>query len=475
MHGLSTDNQGLTYRYDDYLPGEAAIWETPLRRTDIDPAVSIPWGKELDCHLSYLAAPITWQGTVKGVIEVASPSSARVFGEDDLRLLSLFVNQAAIALENANLYRLITEDQRRTEAMLHSINDGVIAVNNDAQIILVNAAAEEILDLPPFSQTERLHVKEVIHNGNLASIFMKSLNTRKELAEEIQLEPPDRRLLEIETSQIETGPGERIGIIAVIRDITALRELEQAKSDFVSTVSHELRTPLTSIKAYTATLRRRDVEFDENTRQDFLQVIEEETDRLTRLVADVLDVSRIESGRLTLKKRDFDLTKLVRIIIGKLQSQFSMHEIKLVSPESIVPVCADPDKIEQVFVNLVDNAAKYSPSGGEIVLTLKAQERSVECSVRDSGVGVPKEHLPYIFDKFHRVDNRATREIYGTGLGLYVSKSIVEAQGGTIWAESVLGEGSTFRFTLPLSSRADRGDDEDTAALPDMERDEAGS
>jgi PAS domain S-box-containing protein len=474
VHGMDAGNLGLAYRHGQFLPGETAAQGSPLRRVETDPAIDTPWGKGLGFNISYLAAPITWQGVIKGVIEVASPSSERAFGEDDLRLLGLFVNQAAIALENSNLYRLITEDQRRTEAMLHSINDGVIAVNNEAQVILVNSAAERILDLPPFSQTDRHHVKEVISNQNLASIFLKSLNTRRELAEEVQLDPHDRRLLEVETSLIETSPGERIGIIAIIRDITALRELEQAKSDFVSTVSHELRTPLTSIKAYTATLRRRDVEFDENTRQDFLQVIEEETDRLTRLVSDILDVSRIESGRLTLKKRDFDLSKLVRIIIGKLQSQFPNHEIVLISPESMGPVRADPDKIEQVFVNLVDNAAKYSPSGGEITLTLEAQARSVECSVKDIGVGVPEEHLPHIFEKFHRVDNRATREIYGTGLGLYVSKSIVEAHGGNIWAESVLGEGSTFRFTLPLSSRGGGGSGADLSPSPEVERDQAG-
>lgn len=475
LHGVDAGKMELTYRQGEFLPGETAAQEAPLRRPEVDPALTTPWGGGLGYPVSYLAAPITWQGVVKGVIEVASPSPARAFGEDDLRLLSLFVNQAAIALENSNLYRLITEDQRRTEAMLHSINDGVIAVNNEAQVILVNAAAERILDLPPFSETEKLHVNEVIQNQNLANLFLKSLNTRRELEEQIWLEPPDRRFLEVETSLIETSPGERMGIIAIIRDITALRELEQAKSDFVSTVSHELRTPLTSIKAYTATLRRRDVDFDESTRQDFLQVIEEETDRLTRLVADILDVSRIESGRLTLKKRDFDLSKLVRIIIGKLQSQFSNHEIELIAPESMDMVCADPDKIEQVFVNLVDNAAKYSPSGGEIRLTLEAHPRRVECSVSDSGVGIPEEHLPQIFEKFHRVDNRATREIYGTGLGLYVSKSIVEAHGGTIWAESVLGQGSTFRFTLPLSSRADRGDGAESSPSPEVERDEAGN
>ncbi len=459
VHGLENGNLGLTFRQGEYLPGIAAAEGTPLRRPEIDPASAAPWGGGLDFTISYLAAPITWQGVATGVIEVVSPSSYRVFGEDDLRLLGLFVNQAAIAMENSNLYRLITEDQRRMEAMLHSINDGVIAFNNDARVILVNAAAERILGLPPFPQTDNRHVKEVIRHPDLASIFLKSLNTRMEMEEEIGLGPPEKRILEIETSLIETSPGEHMGIIAVIRDVTALRELEQAKSDFVSTVSHELRTPLTSIKAYTATLRRRDVEFDEDTRQEFLRVIEDETDRLTRLVSDILDVSRIESGKLELKKRDFDLSRLVRIIIGKLQSQFSNHVIKLASPESIEPVCADPDKIEQVIVNLVDNAAKYSPSGGEIIIALAARQRGVDCGVSDRGVGIPEEHLPHIFEKFHRVDNRATREVYGTGLGLYVSKSIVEAHGGTIWVESELGKGSTFRFTLPLSSHADSVDD----------------
>ncbi len=458
LHGLDAGQLGRAFRDGEFLPGEAAAKGAPLRRAEVEAAAATPWGAGVDHPLSYLAAPITWQGATTGVIEVAAAPHRHSFGEDDLRLLGLFVNQAAIALENSNLYRLITEDQRRTEAMLHSINDGVIAVNDEAQIILVNSAAERILGLPPFTQTEGRHVKEVIHPRQLANTFLRSLNAGKELEEEVELESPARSILEVKTSNIETAPGTRIGIIAVIRDITALRELEQAKSDFVSTVSHELRTPLTSIKAYTATLRRTDVDFDKPTRREFLRVIEEETDRLTRLVSDILDVSRIESGRLTLKKRALDLSQLVRIIIGRLRSQFPNHEIGLDTPESLGLVDIDPDKIEQVLVNLVDNAAKYSPSGGEIRVALEQRPRRVECRVSDSGVGVPAEHLSHIFEKFHRVDNRATREVYGTGLGLYVSRSIVEAHGGSIWAESVLGEGSTFSFALPLSARDGEGE-----------------
>lgn len=460
VYGLGSDLIDLSYPAGEHLASEAVLMEEPLRRMDIEPRKVAPWGKHIQENISYLAAPITWQGRTTGMIEVASPSSVRTFGEDDLRLLSLFVNQAAIALENSNLYRLITEDQRRTEAMLYSINDGVIAVNNDAKIILVNSAAESILNLPPFHRINGRHVKEVIRQPDLCNLFLKSLNTRQEMDEEIQMGPPDRKTMEIATSLIETSPGEQIGIVAVIRDVTALRDLEQAKSDFVSTVSHELRTPLTSIKAYVATLRRKDVEFDEDTREEFLKVVEEEADRLTRLIADILDVSKIESGRLELKKRDFDMVKLVRIVTDKLQSQTSNHLIKLEAPPSMTPIYGDPDKIEQVLMNLVDNAVKYSPAGGDITVALEPHRRHLELSVSDQGVGIPEDHLVDVFEKFHRVDNRATREIYGTGLGLYVSKSIAEAHGGTIWAESELDQGSIFHFTLPLSSRPIQADQE---------------
>jgi two-component system phosphate regulon sensor histidine kinase PhoR len=399
------------------------------------------------------------------MIEVASPSLSHIFGEDDLRLLSLFVNQAAIALENSNLYRLITEYQRRTEAMLYSINDGVIAVNNEARIILANSAAESILNLPPFHRINGRHIKEVIRHPDLCNLFLKSLNTRKEMGEEIEMGPPDSKTVEVETSLIETSPGERIGIVAVIRDVTALRDLEQAKSDFVSTVSHELRTPLTSIKAYVATLRRKDVEFDDRTREEFLRVVEEEADRLTRLIADILDVSKIESGRLELKKRDFDIVQLVNIVTDRIQSQTQDHRIKLDTDQTAASVNGDPDKIEQVLMNLLDNAIKYSPDGGDILITLEVGRRMLELAVCDNGVGIPEDHLTSIFEKFHRVDNTATREIYGTGLGLYVTKSIIESHGGTIWAESQMEKGSSFHFTLPFSSRPNQGE-QDLEPMP---------
>ncbi len=448
--GLDSDYAGRSFRPGEYYAGKAAASGEPLRLARVEPRHAGAWGEDMRGPLSYLAVPITWRGMTTGVLEVAISPGERSFGDDDQRLLSLFASQAAIALENANLYRMMSEDQRRTQAMLYSIADGVIAVNNEARVILVNSAAERILNLPPFPYVEQRHVKEVIRIPALANLFLRSLNSGKEMAEEIRLEGPERKVLEVETSLIEAEPGDSLGIIAIIRDVTTLRELEQAKSDFVSTVSHELRTPLTSIKAYTATLRRRDVDFDEETRQQFLGIIEEETDRLTRLISDLLDVSRIESGRLELKKREFDMVKLAEIVMGKLESQSPRHVLTLIPECETARVLADPDKIEQVLVNLLDNAIKYSPRGGEVRVNISRQHRMVRCSVTDPGVGIPPEHLPHVFEKFHRVDNRSTREVYGTGLGLYVSKSIVEAHGGNIWVESEPGKGSTFHFTLPL-------------------------
>jgi len=457
VHGLDVGILGRTFLPGEYYAGKSAASGEPVRLARVEPRHAGAWGGGLEEAYSYLAVPITWRGTTTGVLEVAIPPRERSFGDDDQRLLSLFASQAAIALENANLYRMMAEDQRRTEAMLFSITDGVIAVNNEARIILVNSAAERILNLPPFPYIEQRHVKEVIRVPDLANLFLRSLNSGREMAEEIRLEGPERKILEVETSLIEAEPGKSLGIIAIIRDVTTLRELEQAKSDFVSTVSHELRTPLTSIKAYTATLRRRDVNFDEETRQQFLGVIEEETDRLTRLISDLLDMSRIESGRMELKKRDFDLVKLAEIVVGKMESQSARHELVLIPECESAKVHADPDKIEQVLVNLLDNAIKYSPQGGEVEVNIGRHRHMIRCSVTDHGVGIPAEHLPHIFEKFHRVDNRSTREVYGTGLGLYVSKSIVEAHGGNIWVESEPGKGSTFHFTLPLLQEREGG------------------
>jgi len=450
--GMRTDLAGSTFRSGEGLPGMAAQRREPLRLESVRPSGAALAMGEMPQLVSALAAPIVWRDRTTGVIEVFSDANRHVFSEEELSLLAIFTGQAAIALENVKLYQIMSEDKLRMESILLSVADGVVAINQDAQVILVNSEAERLLNLPPFSAIQGKHVKEVIRNPEIANLLLKSLNSQEELATEINQSLPREMIMEIQTSVIDDDRRERRGVVAVLRDITRMRRLEQAKSDFVSTVSHELRTPLTSIKAYTATLLREDVDFNPQTQREFLRIIEEETDRLTRLISDLLDVSRIESGKMELKVRRFDFLELLKIVLEKVMSQTDIHTLRTELPEDLPPVEADPDKIEQVLLNLLGNAVKYSPQGGEIEVVVREYPGKLECAIRDHGVGIPREHLGRIFEKFSRVDNRATRGIGGTGLGLYITRSIVEAHGGTIWAESAPGQGSVFHFTLPLAS-----------------------
>lgn len=448
--GMREELKDLSFKEGEGLPGRAAASREPLRVERGAPAGAAMLAAEVPREVSALVSPIIWRDRVTGVIELYRDVSGQPFSDDDLSLLSLFVSQAAIALENANLYRIMSEDKMRMESILLSVADGVVAVNSDARVILVNPEAEKVLNLPPFADVQGRHVKEVIRNPEIANLLLKSLYTKDDLALEITQSIPRSLIMEVQTSVIDDEREERRGVVAVLRDVTRMRELEQAKSDFVSTVSHELRTPLTSIKAYTATLLREDVAFDPSTQREFLRIIEDEADRLTRLIADLLDVSRIESGRFELKKREFDFIRLLNIVVEKVMSSTDIHQVSTSAPQSMTPMLADPDKIEQVLLNLLGNAVKYSPRGGPIEIEVREHPGKMECSIRDHGVGIPKEHLPRVFDKFSRVDNRSTRGIGGTGLGLYITRSIVEAHGGTIWAESTPSRGSKFRFTLPL-------------------------
>jgi two-component system phosphate regulon sensor histidine kinase PhoR len=448
---LREELMGLSYRSGEGLPGMAAQRGEPMRVESMKPAGASLLQEEVPERVSALVAPILWRDRVTGVIEIFGDADRHVFSEDELSLLAIFCGQAAIALENVKLYQIMSEDKLRMESILLSVADGVVAINQDAQVILVNSEAERLLNLQPFASIQGKHVKEVIRNPDIANLLLKSLYTKEVAAAEITQSMPRETIMEIQTSVIDDERRERRGVVAVLRDITRMRRLEQAKSDFVSTVSHELRTPLTSIKAYTATLLREDVDFNPDTQREFLRIIEEETDRLTRLISDLLDVSRIESGKMELKTREFDFLKLLGIVLDKVMSQAEAHTLRTSLPESLPLVMADPDKIEQVLLNLLGNAVKYSPRGGEIEVSVKEYPNKLECSVRDQGVGIPREHLSRIFEKFSRVDNRATRGIGGTGLGLYITRSIVEAHGGTIWAESMPGKGSVFHFTLPLA------------------------
>jgi len=229
-----------------------------------------------------------------------------------------------------------------------------------------------------------------------------------------------------------------------------LRDLDRLKSEFVSMVSHELRSPLTNISGAVELLLDSGGEVDEKR---MLEVIGQESARLARLVQGILDVSRIEARKLDLKRESIDIIPLLQRVVVNLQSSTSLHQFVVPHADSLPRVWGDEDRIAQIFLNLLDNAVKYSPQGGKITVTAEAEGKAMVISVTDQGVGISDKEKTRIFRKFHRVNGRDSREAYGHGLGLYITKGLVEAQGGRIWVESSVGKGSTFTFTLPLADR----------------------
>jgi signal transduction histidine kinase len=238
-----------------------------------------------------------------------------------------------------------------------------------------------------------------------------------------------------------------------------LAELDRLKSDFVSMVSHELRTPLGLIKGYVGTLLRRDAPLDEPTREEFLQVIDEETDRLTELVTNLLDMSRIEAGTLRVDRRPLRLDRLLADCAERLCAREPGRSLDVAIPAPLPPVLADERRIAQVVDNLLTNAVRYSPEATPVLLGAQAVNGGVEVRVTDQGIGIPVDKQAQVFDKFFRVDASDTRRFAGTGLGLAICRGIVQAHGGAIWLQSEPGRGSTFTFCIPAGEEAQGGPD----------------
>lgn len=239
--------------------------------------------------------------------------------------------------------------------------------------------------------------------------------------------------------------------IVNIVDITRYREAEEMKSTFISVISHELKTPVALIKGYATTLAREDAHWDQQALREGLQVIEEESDRLNRLIDNLLDASRIQAGALELELGDVNLPQLMRQASERFATQTDRHRFVLDFPPSFPIVIGDEGRLRQVIDNLISNAIKYSPNGGTIRLGGWAEEDQVTAYVADEGIGIPPEEQSRLFSRFYRIDSSLRRQTQGAGLGLFLCKSLIEAHGGKIWVNSEPGKGATFFFTLPLS------------------------
>jgi signal transduction histidine kinase len=244
--------------------------------------------------------------------------------------------------------------------------------------------------------------------------------------------------------------GQLQNVIANVRDITHFREAERLKSTFISVISHELKTPVALIKGYADTLNREDADWDGPTIQNGLTVIEDEADRLAELIENLLAASKLQAEGMHLDLDDTDLPRLAELAIERFQTQTDQHTLRAEFPDSFPIVMGDTRRLRQVIDNLVSNAIKYSPDGGDVIIRGSYDDESVKISVIDQGIGLPPDELDRVFERFYRVNNGMAQKAQGTGLGLYLAHAVITAHGGTIWAESNPDGGATFSFVLPL-------------------------
>ncbi len=401
--------------------------------------------------------PLTLDEKLIGVIYVFRTRDT-AFSSDDRQVLSSFADQAAIAVRNATLYHQLAEEKRRVDAIIENSADGVLILDAQCQIQTMNRALAEMTGWMP-AKARGKPCRRVIALRNAQGINvcetgcpLQAFSGGEKLQVEGDIVRRDgyRTSVSITYSPLYDDEGTLVNIIGNVHDVTRYREAEEMKSMFISVISHELKTPVALIKGYANTLRREDAQWDQNTVQESLLVIEEESDRLHRLIDNLLEASRIQAGTLKLELNDVSLPRLAAKTIERFRVQATTHQLQLDFPADFPPVLADEERLQAVFSNLISNAIKYSPDGGTIVVGGRAQRDYVEVFVSDEGQGIPLAKQSRLFEPFYRVDSGLGRRTQGVGLGLFLVKAIVEGHGGRITVESTPGQGSTFRFTLPL-------------------------
>ncbi len=404
-----------------------------------------------------VALPLIVGDEPMGIIYVFRAGSGPPFSYNDRQVLSAFADQAAIAVHNARLYQRLLAEKHHLDAVIENSADGVMILDGNWRIETVNRALEQMLGRPrpeilgrPCAEILRLTTPE----GKPLCVGCCPLEHQphnlRPYVEGVYLTPDGRRIhLGITYSVLRGKDGRLLEAIANVRDITHQKEAEEAKSTFISIISHELKTPVAIIKGYAGTLRREDAHWDAQTLRQGLQVIEEESDRLDRLISNLLEASRIQAGGLRLSPSPLDIAALARKLVDEFRPQTEKHTFMVEFPENFPPVWADFERIRTVLSNLLSNAIKYSPRGGTIRVGGWAENERAVIYVADEGVGIPETEQEHIFERFYRADNRLSRTTAGAGLGLYLCKAIVEAHGGEIWVRSRPGQGSTFFFSLP--------------------------
>lgn len=411
-------------------------------------------------YRSLLGVPLNTTYAPPSALLVFRPD-AHVFSEREIHLLESFANHAAMAIENATLYRRsdmrLQEQTRRLEALIQSMMDGLILEDLEGRVLYVNRrveqlsgiAAEKVRRTPvddlmaaimaqskdPQAALQALEASEQVKDGNEKGEFTLDL-------------PSGTCHLRIRTFDVTDAQGMSIGRGRILQDITQRRRLDRMKSSLISTVSHELRTPLAAIKGYASTLLAEDVQWDGQSQHEFLGVISDEADRLSELVNDLLDMSRIEAGNLEVRRQACHLPELVQQAAQRAHPQPGKF-LHVMLPSDLPTLNVDPQRITVVLRNLIENAVKYSNGNGPIRVRATRDDEAIVVRVEDQGPGISSEHSEHIFDSFYRVEDGLTRAQAGAGLGLAIAQGFVRAHGGDIWIEP-RQTGTTVAFSLPL-------------------------
>jgi signal transduction histidine kinase len=430
-------------------------------------------------HRSVLAVPLTSNEEVIGILMLFQ-SKPSAFTTDQLDLVETAAVQVANAINNANLYRLIRQQAERlgtmlrleqiktaqNQAILESIADGVIVSDAEHKIILANMPASAILEIPR-QQLIDTSINDLLglyglNEQSWIPAVEEWVQNRDSLARWEYLEeqlPIGNKVINVRISPVLVG-NQFFGTVSIFRDITKEAEVDRLKSEFVSTVSHELRTPMTSIQGYVDLMLLGITGQMTPAQVRYLRVIKNNAGRLQTLVDDLLNISRLETGKLLLNLHPVNIASLVeKVVDGHLRGRIQ-HEEKEVIVKTNIPavlplVHADEARITQVLTNLLDNALNYTRNGDEIEITAACKGNAIHVNVTDNGIGIAEEDQNKIFDRFYRANNASVQKVPGTGLGLHIVRSIVEMHGGEMQVTSKLEQGSTFSFSLPVAPEKD--------------------
>jgi two-component system phosphate regulon sensor histidine kinase PhoR len=466
---------------DVYLNGQAAIFTSPeddpretgqvLKDIRVRNGVTVPLQIEKRDDQNHVVDRLTI-----GVLHCFNKRYGGEFIDEDVRLLERLSRNAAAVIANAQIFQEMYEEKQKLVHTLESLTAGLVLINQRGRIGQMNAQARAMFAIPDSEDPVGKSMEQVIRHERCREIFKQrtaeSVQTADGAVKDENSEPDEISIFEdeqefiyqIHSAVVRGDDNSTIGTVFIFNDITDIRNVERMKTEFVSIVSHELRTPLTPMKGFVNTLLQDENEewYTREDRREFYTIIEENVDRLGRLINDLLNVSRIEkmgaAGIDMNWEGSVDVRKVVESVAGTQRGRTEKHQIVVdFDPEQIF-IETDPDKIQNILHNIVSNAIKYSPDGGEVRIIGRLEppseqypEGSLLMSVKDNGLGISKEDLPRIGEKFNRSTNKNAIGAGGTGIGLFLTTNLVKAHGGVMWPESEgRGKGSTFNFRVPV-------------------------